>query len=429
MAHQTNNERESMYPRFALPKNWNTANPAAAQIPGTSQRSGDWAGLFATGLLTVRKHHPGSRPLSKPKMKLLVLAQIPPPLHGQSAMVRTLVAGLPAEGVELQHVNLRLSRDAADIGRWRPGKLLAVLDGCASALGVRLRHGCDTLYYIPAPAKRGALYRDWLVMLLCRPFFRRLVLHWHAAGLGEWLRTRATAPERWLSQFLLGGADLAIVLSPVLQPDASALAPRAVAVVPNGIPDPGGARARSPSSDGTPFQVLFLSLCSRDKGLFAAAEAVVAANQASPRSTPRFTLVAAGSFPDSTTAHQFDELCRAHPAALRYAGHVTGAAKTALLQNSHCLCLPTTHPAEAQPLVLLEAMACDLPIIATRWRAIAATVPPDAVLVEPGDTAALTEALLRLRATPPPVGVFRKHFLAHYTEEAHLTALANAMNR
>jgi len=378
-------------------------------------------------LLTVREHHPGSRPLSKPKMKLLVLAQTPPPLHGQSAMVRTLVKGLPAQGVEVHHVNLRLSRDATDSGRWRPGKFLAILDACANALGARVGHDCDTLYYIPTPAKRGALYRDWLVMLLCRPFFRRLVLHWHAAGLGEWLRTRATAPERWISQRLLGRADLSLVLSPALEADARELVPRAVAVVPNGIAEPGAPETRRPVSDRNPFQVLFLGLCSREKGLFAAAEAVIAANQAAPERSTRFTLVAAGEFPDAKTAHEFEELRRTQPADLRHAGHVSGAAKSDLLRRSHCLCLPTSHPAEAQPLVLLEAMACDLPIIATRWRAIATTVPPEAELVEVGDVAALTSALLKLRAAPPPVGVFRAHFLKHYTEDAHLTALARAL--
>ena len=69
-------------------------------------------------------------------MKLLVLAQTPPPLHGQSQMVRTLVDGLPAHGLPLHHVNLRLSRDHADIGRWRPGKLLAVL----AAIRVKRQH-------------------------------------------------------------------------------------------------------------------------------------------------------------------------------------------------------------------------------------------------------------------------------------------------
>ena len=77
-------------------------------------------------------------------MKLLVLAQVPPPVHGQSLMVWTLVAGLPAHGIGLEHVNLRLSRDSADIGGWRPGKIPAVLDACLHALVARFTRGCDT---------------------------------------------------------------------------------------------------------------------------------------------------------------------------------------------------------------------------------------------------------------------------------------------
>ena len=91
----------------------------------------------------------------------------------------TLVDGLRhAPEFELFHVNPRLSRDAADIGRWRAGKLLPLLAACVHAWRLRLRHGSMTFYYVPAPGKRSALYRDWIVMLLCRPFFSRLVLHW-----------------------------------------------------------------------------------------------------------------------------------------------------------------------------------------------------------------------------------------------------------
>ncbi len=352
-------------------------------------------------------------------MKLLVLAQTPPPLHGQSLMVRTLVTGLPAHGIAVHHVNLRLSRAAAAIGRWHPGKLLAVLDACVSAVILRFRQGCDTLYYVPAPGKRGALYRDWAVMLLCRPFFSRLVLHWHASGLGEWLATRATAPERALTRWLLGRADLSIVLSPALQADATALQARKIAVVANGIDDPGEPPPRLPPTTGAPFQVLFLGLGSEEKGLFAAARAVLAA--------PGCTLVAAGSFPDAASASRFAELCAANPAVLQHVGPVAGAGKTRLLRGSHCLCLPTRHPPEGQPLVLLEAMAHDLPIVSTRWRAIPASVPPAALLVEPGDDDALRDALLRLCREFPEPGRFRRHYLRHYTVPAHLAALAAAL--
>jgi glycosyltransferase involved in cell wall biosynthesis len=362
-------------------------------------------------------------------MKLLVLAQTPPPLHGQSLMVQTLVAGLPAHGITVHHVNLALSRDAADIGRWRPSKAIVLFAACMNALAARRRDGCDTLYYVPAPGKRGALWRDLFAMLLCRPFFKRLVLHWHAAGLAVWLDEHGNFLERFLARRLLGRAALSLVLSDSLQTDALAFNPRKIAVVPNGIADPDDTLPARTRTGAQPFQVLFLGLCSEEKGLFAAASAVLAANRAAgaPKDAPQFTFVAAGSFANPAAASLFAELCHQFPAALRYAGQVQGAEKTNLLRQSHCLCLPTTYPAEGQPLVLLEAMAHDLPVVATRWAAIPDTVPPEAILVAPGHAEALAAALTRLRATPPPAGAFRRHYLARFTTYRHLAALAAAL--
>src|SRR5687768_11416855 len=82
-------------------------------------------GRFAAGLLINARHHPGAVSISKPEMKLLVLAQTPPPLHGQSVMVQALVDGLPKLGIPLHHVNLRLSQDTGDVGRWRVSKIVA----------------------------------------------------------------------------------------------------------------------------------------------------------------------------------------------------------------------------------------------------------------------------------------------------------------
>lgn len=356
-------------------------------------------------------------------MKLLVLAQIPPPLHGQSLMVQTLVEGLPAQGIAVHHVPLNLSRDHADIGRWRLGKVCTVLAACARAVAARFTQGCDTLYYVPAPGKRGALYRDWVVMLLCRPFFRRLILHWHASGLADWLAVRASAPERWLTRRLLGQAALSIVLDESLRADAEVLNARRIAIVPNGIADPG-----EPSATGgktQPFQVLFLGLCSEEKGLFACAEAVVGANRAA--TAPRFVLVAAGSFPDATTRRRFEVLCAAHPSELRHVGPVQGDEKVRLFRTSGCLCLPTRYPAEGQPLVVLEALAHDVPVIASRWRALAATLPPGTPLCEPGDIAGLATALMSVADAPPSSGALRGFFLARYTQERHLAALAAAL--
>jgi len=359
-------------------------------------------------------------------MKLLVLAQTPPPLHGQSAMVRTLVTGLPPLGIELHHVNLRLSRDSADIGRWRPGKLFAILGACARALDARFRHGCDTLYYIPAPAKRGALYRDWLVMLLCRPFFRRLVLHWHAAGLGEWLRTHATAPERWLTQLFLGRADLALVLGEALRADAAVLRPRQFAVVRNGIPDPCPGFERAPAPGLRLRTALFVGLGIRDKGVFDALTAVRLANQTA--GSGQWRLVLAGDLPDPAQAAELRTHASRSDGSLVLAGFVSGGTKHELFAAADVLVFPTYYAAETQGLVVAEALAYDLPVIVTAWRAVAENLPDHHVQrVAVRSPAEIASALAHLAALPPPGGRLRDWYLRHYTVERHLAAIATAL--
>lgn len=360
-------------------------------------------------------------------MKLLVLAQTPPPLHGQSAMVKVLVEGLPARGIAVHHVNLALSHATADIGRWRFRKIVVTLGCAVQAIRARFAHGCTTLYYVPAPGKRGALYRDWLLMLLCRPFFSQIVLHWHASGLGTWLATNGTVVERAVSRWLLGHADLAIVLAQALQSDADYLRPRQIAVVPNGIPTP--PQVAAPVA-GVPFRLLFLGLCSEEKGLFAAASAVIEANRRTnaPDAAPAFVLTVAGPFDRPATNDHFQRLCRAHPHSLRHVGPVNEVQKSRLFEECHALLFPTRYPAEGMPLVAIEALAHDRPIIATNWRALPEIVTPDVgILVPPGHESALVDALLHLREHLPAQHVCRTRFLSHFTLDRHLTLLADAL--
>src|SRR2546430_770015 len=186
-------------------------------------------------------------------MKLLVFAHTPPPHHGQSYMVQLMLAGFggdcrsaakksASEGesfdIDCYHVNARLSQKLEDIGDLRIGKFILLIGYCAQAIWCRFRHGVTNFYYIPAPGKRSALYRDWMVMLLCRPFFKRIILHWHAAGLAKWLETVVQMRSRSLTYHFMKQVDLSIVLSRYNRADAEKLFSQDIKVVSNGIPDP-----------------------------------------------------------------------------------------------------------------------------------------------------------------------------------------------
>ena len=216
-------------------------------------------------------------------------------------MVRLLLDGFggdAAHGIECHHVNARFSEHAEDIGSFQLAKVFRLLKFCAQAIWLRFRHGVKNFYYIPAPGKRSAVYRDWLVLLLCRPFFRRVIFHWHAAGLAEWLERPEQKYLRGLTRFVMRGADLSIVLSEFNRADAKKFSTRLIVIVNNGIPDPCPDFTRAKPSSDNIVNVLFLALCSREKGLFDAINGVLLANRtlAAQSSPLSLRLTVAGNF-------------------------------------------------------------------------------------------------------------------------------------
>lgn len=360
--------------------------------------------------------------------------------------------------IECYHVDARLSRDLDDLGQRLWAKVPRLLAYGLEAIGCRLRHGVKTFYYVPAPPRRGALYRDWLVMALCRPFFPRLVLHWHAAGLGTWLLNQAYPWERWISRCLLGRADLSIIQHPSNDPGLNFLAARQEEVIPCGIPDPGrdlasvieqrrprrfqaraplfhgpALPARGQEADGDPatIHVLFMALCTRTKGLFDALEGVaqLQARLAAEGSPLQVRLTVAGKFWQEKERLEFDHRCAQPDLANRvhYAGFVSGEAKQRLFLEADIFCFPTYYESESFGLVLVEAMAYGLPIVTTRWRAIPDLFPAGYPgLVPPQAPGQVAEALLALLRTDSGQ-TQRAWFLQHHQLERHLSRLQSAL--
>jgi glycosyltransferase involved in cell wall biosynthesis len=406
-------------------------------------------------------------------MKLLVFAHTPPPHHGQSYMVQLMLEGFggdqrrthkaasgPAtppssEQLECFHVNARLSKNLEDIGDLRVGKFILLIAYCLQAIWCRFRYGVTNFYYIPAPGKPSALYRDWLVMLLCRPFFPRVILHWHAAGLAKWLERVVQMRSRSLTYRFMKQVDLSIVLSKYNQADAEKLFSQRIKVVSNGIPDPCSSfstqvlprrrarfnarqKARSgvmkpdhgPASEALTIKVLYLAHCTHEKGLFDALSGVRRANEILTKegSPLSLLLVVAGTFVNPDEKEKWERLMTQPELAkqARWHGFVSGKEKDQLLTEADLFCFPTYYQNENQPVNLIEAMAYGLPILTTRWRSIPELFPPDySGLVEVRSPEQIAETLLRL-ATTETGEEFREIFLKNFTLESHLSALRQA---
>jgi glycosyltransferase involved in cell wall biosynthesis len=399
-------------------------------------------------------------------MKLLVFAHTPPPHHGQSYMVKLLIEGLGGDrrgrpqpgtddsqyGIECYHVNCRYSETIEDIGSFRLGKMWLVVRYSLEAIWCRFRYGIRAFYYVPAPGKRAALYRDWVVMLLCRPFFPHIIHHWHAGGLGDWLGREGTWFERWFTHRILGRPTLGIALAIPSMRDPLWFRSQVVVNVPNGIPDPcpdferrilprrrarraarlhllaGGDcdadTCRDAGEDFNICRVLFLAHCSRNKGLFDTLEGVLTANEQlrARRAGLQFHLTVAGAFVNPESEEEFRARAARQSSAVRYAGFVRDGAKEELLAAADIFCFPTFYPAEGLPVNLIEAISFGLPVVTTRWRAIPEVLPPDYSGFVPPESPAAIAAGLIAAAAEDGTGL-RQHYLAHFTLAHHLQEL------
>ena len=357
------------------------------------------------------------------EVKILVVAQTPPPYHGQAVILDKLVHA-PFEQIRIYHVRMAFSSSMRSIGRFEARKLFHLLQVIARALYVRFRHRVHILYYPPAGPTRNAVLRDIAILLVLRPFFNKTIFTFHAAGVSVFLR-RQPRWLRFLAERAYADPDGAIQLSRLLPSDPKHFGAKAVRVLPNGIEDVAGQLLR----DHTPrdeLGVLYVGFISELKGVMGLLEAV---RQLRPKH-PMLRLTLMGEALSSDAERQAKAFCEQHDLGdtVRFAGVLVGDRKWECFRRADVLCMPSHHPSEGLPVVILEAMMFGLPVIATRWGGMPDLVDDGVtgLLVpvrDPGALAGALDLLLTDEALRRRMGERgRAVFLERYTVERHLRA-------
>ena len=355
-----------------------------------------------------------------------------------------------SQSIQCYHVNAQFSDGIEEVGVFQIRKLFRIFRFCMEAIWCRIRYRADVFYYIPAPPRRVPFFRDCVVLLLCRPFFKRIVYHWAASGLSDWLKSDASFLERWLARLVLSHPDLSLVLAESRSDDATYFRSRRICVTPNGIRDPcpefetlirpnrlerlGGRRKATEPLVVAPaelksYRVIFLAHCTRDKGLFDSIEAIGLANQQLKNSGSgvRMHLTVAGAFPCQADRDEFENWHRVDPDHLHYAGFLDESAKNTLLAESDCLCFPSYYFAETQPVAIIEAMAFGLSVVATAWRGIPEMLPTQYPhLVPIRDPVALAQMLLESMESDWTASL-RHRFCENFTDARYIERLEEAL--
>jgi glycosyltransferase involved in cell wall biosynthesis len=235
-------------------------------------------------------------------------------------------------------------------------------------------------------------YAPEVVWLTAKATRRPYVAHFHLdVQPSTWLGPLFSLYKRLVLARVLRGASRVVALTDeqreVLQ-RRYGVAPHRIAVIPNGVPA-GFARIRAdtPAHAG-PFRLLFVGRLSPQKNLPRLLEAM-------SRLHADVELVIVGDGPSRPVVETM-----VHGYALRNV-RLVGAAHGDDLADWYrwADALVLTSDREGMPLVLLEAMAAGLPIVATDVPGVAATVG-DAGLVVPPAPGAVAEAVERLAGDP-----------------------------
>jgi len=327
------------------------------------------------------------------KKLLLVIGPEPPPATGMEIATQALVAELRRAGISYVRVDTADPLDElGNRGRWTAHNIRLAL-GHLFAVARRSLDRNVGAVYVPIAQEFPGLVRDIAFLLIAHAARLPVIVHLHGGAFGQFYASR-TRSTRLLLRLTVGRSAVGIVLTENLRPALECvIPPDRVSVVSNGIDVPNVGRRRT--GDDDTVRVLFLSSLYRWKGPLLFIEAFAQAHKAFP--SLRATM--AGDWPSDEIRHEALRLARdlKIQTAISFPGSVVGSVKRELFESADVFCFASLVP-EGQPLVILEAMAAGLPVVAPAWPGIADTVVDGetGVLVREGSFEALADGIVYL---------------------------------
>ncbi|OSQ39750.1 glycosyltransferase family 4 protein [Thalassospira mesophila] len=295
-------------------------------------------------------------PEAKPK-HILALVHLPPPLHGAAIMNKRAIEVLHAQ-YRVTLLPLRFSSDISQVGRTSHAKYVVAMLYLCRLFWQLITKRPDLVYFSFAPTG-PAFWRDSLYALLIRAFGIRCVFHLHGRGL-KTLRDHAKIAAR--VQKAVFKNQVALVLGPSLTTELDGLDCE-TAILANCVDIPAlqNAGPQTVQNPG-PLRILFLSNLIRDKGI----DTLINALGLLKQHGISFRFDIAGAQGDVSEPQLLQLLNDADIADIsHYHGTVGPIAKTTLLHNSDIMVFPSRYANEAQPLVVLEAMAHGVSVISS----------------------------------------------------------------
>jgi glycosyltransferase involved in cell wall biosynthesis len=302
--------------------------------------------------------------VAEKKLRVVIAGQLPPPVGGQNLMIeKALVQFQRCSACLTEHLPFFFTPHVTSARRVGIGKIVELFRVIKRLLRLRLAGPIDVLLYPAGGPQTVPLIRDLLLFPWMLTVSRRVILQFHAAGIGDQLDRRKIIPQ--LVASLYRKAFAAIVSSSYNRRDTDLIGIRRALVVPYHIQDefdPELVRRNSFNK----LRLLYVGHLCVDKGTPQLLKAYALLRKHYPGSE----LELVGECLPPFTRSDLNGLIE----QFQLGGHVhlpgvlTGRAKAEAFGRADLFVFPTIAPYESFGLVLAEAMSWELPIVATDWR-------------------------------------------------------------
>lgn len=357
------------------------------------------------------------------KIKILVIAGVPPPLHGTTLAVQQLLASSLQQSHELYHIDTRFESTIRNLGRITPGKLARFIFYVPHII-LTLRRLKPALVILTPAFGRPAFFKDSFFIHLVSCFSKARIILWcHGNGLAELYE----AGPVWIKRYITATLHRADAFVPVIKSMASGNRDffrrpgQMVFPIYNGI---AAGNAPGPGLEPSPWiGVVYLSNLLIEKGwllLFQAACAICR-----DLTHVRFDFYGEPDEESARRIHLF-ESNNPFPDRIRYHGAVYGEEKNRIIQAMDIFCFPSFYRYETFGIVNLEAMRAGKPIVTTRHAGLPEIVDHGlgGFIIEPRH---LDQLILKLKELigdkelRESMGAYnRKKFSATFTLDRHV---------
>lgn len=348
---------------------------------------------------------------------VIVISQLPPPVHGSTIMTGTFIDACGAMGLTTSLVDRRFSTSVEEIGGTSARKLLRAVSLFTRLCRAVGRHRSASIVFFTTN-RAPSFWMDVIMSLLLRVKRRPYIAYVHTSGYSQLAETGGVH-ERGV-RLMLGGASSVVVLGESMKQDIDRFN-AAVRVIPNTVA--GADSTETISTDGP--QMTFVSNLIPGKG---AEDFMRIANRClSAAPTAHAVVVGRSSKPNYADELQ-SMLSPEVRSRVRFAGPLYGGDRDRVVAASSVLVFPSTYRFEAQPLTLLESLRLAVPVVAYDVGGVGDVVEDGAngYLVAKGDWHAASDRCLKMLRSGELQGELsagaRRSFDARFSVEGYRTA-------